>query len=76
MNELQWLDIFGDNLARMMVEEHMTQRELAELSGLSESTISRFVNKQMMPNVKSILNLSYALHCTMDELADFGAMMR
>lgn len=76
MSELQWLDIFGDNLARMMVEEHMTQRELAELSGLSESTISRFVNKQMMPNVKSILNLSYALHCTMDELADFGEMMR
>lgn len=72
MSELQWLDIFGDNLARMMIESRMTQRELAELSGLSESTISRFVNKQMMPNVKSILNLSYALHCTMDELADFG----
>lgn len=72
MNEMQWLDIFGDNLARLMHECRVTQRELSELSGLSESTISRFVNKQMMPNVKSILNLSYALHCTMDELADFG----
>ena len=76
MSELQWLDIFGDNLARMMVEENMTQRELADLSGLGEATISRFVNKQMIPSLRAVINLSYALHCTVDELVDFGEMMR
>ena len=75
MSEYIWLDIFGNNLARLMLEHHMSQKELAELSGLAESTISRFLNKQMLPTVKSILNISYALHCTMDELADFGEMI-
>lgn len=76
MNEVEWIDAFGDNLARMMMDARMTQRELAELSGLSESSISRYLNKTMAPSFKAIINLAYALDCNTDELIDFGTVIK
>lgn len=72
MTEFQWLDIFGNNLARIMYESKLTQKDLSEMTGLSEPTISKYVNKLQMPSVKALLSLSYALGCTVDDLIDFG----
>ena len=44
MSEVEWLREFSINLRRMMWDARMTQRELADLSGLSESCISRYLN--------------------------------
>ena len=44
MGQQEWLNIFGDNLASILEEERMSQRELARLTGLSESTISKYIN--------------------------------
>ena len=72
MTEIEWLNAFGDNLARLMYESRFTQKDLAEMSGLSEGTISKYLNKRQMPNVKAILNISYVLQCDVSELIDFG----
>ncbi len=72
MSEIEWMDIFGDNLADMLKEKGMTQRELAEDAGLAESTISQYINKKKMPSVRAIVNLAYALCEDTDELIDFG----
>ena len=72
MSEITWMDIFGDNLRDMLKEANMTQRELAEEACLAESTISEYINKQKTPGLKSIINISYALDCSMDDLIDFG----
>lgn len=72
MTEQQWLDIFGDNLAYMLEQAWMTQEELAEETGLSRGTISRYINKKRMPTVKALVNISYALDCDMNDLIDFG----
>ena len=72
MSELEWLDIFGDNLRDMLIDAHMSQRELAEISCLAESTISSYIHKQKKPSLKSIINISYALDCDVSELIDFG----
>lgn len=72
MTEKEWLDIFGDNLAEMLEEANMTQRELADETGLSEASISYYINKTKMPGVKALLNISYALDCLLNDLADFG----
>lgn len=72
MSELEWMDIFGDNLVNMLEGARMTQRELADASGLSESSISNYIHKQRMPNIKAVVNLAYALDCSLDDLIDFG----
>ena len=72
MDELEWLDVFGDNLARMLYEAKYTQRDLAEMTGLSEGTICKYLKKQQMPGVRALINIAYALDCKLDDLMDFG----
>lgn len=75
MSETEWLDIFGKNLRDVMESTGVTQRELAERTGLSEGAISKYVHKQSMPGVKAIINIAYVLDCSMDDLIDFGSMI-
>ena len=72
MTELQWLEIFGDNLKDMMDGAGYTQRDLADDTGLSEATISKYINKQQMPGVKALISIAYVLDCSLDDLMDFG----
>ncbi len=75
MSEIEWLDIFGDNLYQMLDDVNMSQRELADAIGADESTISRIINKQRMPNIKHIVNIAYVLNCNIADLMDFGDMI-
>lgn len=75
MSQQEWLDIFGDNLASILEEEQISQKELSRLTGLSESTISRYINKLQMPNVRAIINISYALNWTFEDMLNYGAML-
>ena len=72
MSEVEWMKIFGQNLEEMLVEARMTQRELAEDTGLSEAAISQYINQRRMPTVRALVNISYSLGCSFDELMDFG----
>lgn len=72
MTEAEWLDIFSDNLIDMLNEQGYSQEELAYESNLSQSTISKYINKKQMPSLKAIINIAYALDCSIDELIDFG----
>lgn len=72
MSETEWLDIFSKNLVEMMNNVGMSQRDLAKETSLDESTISRYINKQSIPTVKAIINISVALCCDIDDLIFFG----
>ena len=72
MSEIEWLDIFGDNLVERLEEANMTQKELAEEAMLADSTISQYIHKVRTPSIKAIINIAYALDCDVDELIDFG----
>ena len=72
MSEVEWLDEFVDNLIDMMRAEGINQRDLADATGLSEATISNYINKRQMPGVKAIVNIAYVLDCSVDDLIDFG----
>ena len=75
MTELEWLDIFGDNLADLLKYAHMTQRDLADAAGISESVISDYIHKRKMPGLRAVINISYALGCSIDDLIDFEEMI-
>ena len=75
MGQQEWLNIFGDNLASILEEERMSQRELARLTGLNDSTISRYINKLQMPTVRAIINISFALELPFEDMLNYGAML-
>lgn len=72
MSELEWLNIFGDNLIGYLDDARMTQKELAAAAGVPESCISSYIHKQRMPTLKAIINISYALDIDVGDLIDFG----
>ena len=72
MNQQEWLNIFGDNLVSILEEEQISQKELSRLTGLSESTISRYINKLQMPTVRAIINISYALDWSFEDMLNYG----
>lgn len=76
MSELEWLNIFGDNLVNMLDDARMSQRDLADETGLSEGTISNYIHKRQIPGIKAIINISYALDCDLNDLIDFGDIIR
>ena len=72
MTEQEWINIFGDNLKDILQDVEMTQKELADSTGLSECSISRYIHKQMAPSFKAIVNIAYVLDCDISDLVDFG----
>ena len=75
MSELEWLDIFGDNLVSLLKETRMSRRELADEIGVSEAMISYYINKRKMPSFKILLRMAYAFNISLDELVDFGEVV-
>lgn len=72
MSEVEWIDIFGDNLVDMLKDAKMTQKELAEEARISNATISNYIHKKQMPNTRALVNIAYALNCSLNDLMDFG----
>lgn len=72
MTELEWLNEFGERLKKMLETSGISQKELAKGTGLSEGAISNYINGRRIPSVKALINMSYELDCTLDELMEFG----
>ncbi len=49
-------------------EHKITQKQLAELTGLTEAGISRYVSGQRLPRIDILLGIADALKCTLDYL--------
>lgn len=68
MSELDFIDIFADNLRDLMKEVGISQQELANETGLAKGTISKYLHKQIMPSLKAFMNICYALNCEPQDL--------
>ena len=68
MSEVDFIDIFGDNLQDLIESRDVSQRELSKESGISNVTISRYIKKDRMPTAKSLVNLALALDGRLDDL--------
>lgn len=55
------VETFGERLRRMRVEQGFSQRELAELSGVSNAYLSRLEKDERSASVKMIRKLSIPL---------------
>lgn len=65
------MSIFSSNLECVLQNLGMSQRELAERAGMTQSAISQIISGDREPMVSTLLKLCCALKLTPNELLDF-----
>lgn len=75
ISEFEFICIFADNLSDIMDEVGISQRQLAKKAHITEAALSRYLNKQRMPNMRTFMNLCYALQCEYSDLLPTYSMV-
>ena len=75
ISEVEFIDIFADNLRDIMYEMDISEGELARRTGMTRAAISRYINKKRMPTLKALVNLSYVLCVPISDLIPTYAMI-
>ena len=75
ISEVEFICIFADNLSDIMDEVGISQRQLAKKAHITEAALSRYLNKQRMPNMRTFMNLCYALECEYSDLLPTYSMV-
>ena len=70
LNEEEWRLMFSKNLVRKLKNLGMSHDTLSALTGISQVTISKYVNCKATPSGSSISKLTKALKCTVGELVE------
>ena len=66
MSEQQCREEFSIRLKRLMYRQGVTQKELSEETGISEMTISNYMNGKRTPSFYNVDKISKALKCSID----------
>lgn len=75
MTEQEFIETFSGNFCEIVFESGYSQRDIARLSGISQSTLSKYMRGRLMPSLRNVVNLSYILNCDVRDLCDFGDMI-
>lgn len=62
------LEIFSNNLRNQLAAQRKTQADLSKFLGVTETSVSRWVNGFAMPRPKMIDSICIFLNCTADQL--------
>lgn len=61
MTEQEWMWDFGDYIKDRLSERHMSQGILARITGISKTTICRYISGDIMPSLRNFNNICCAL---------------
>lgn len=59
---------FGERISEILQKKNISQKELAERIGITETTMSRYIAGTREPKPDVIANIATALHTTSDHL--------
>lgn len=60
--------MFKDKVKELMESQNMTQKELSEKSGITEASISRYLNGERTPRIDIIINFAKVFKVDVDFL--------
>ena len=61
-------NLFKTKLQAIMKERHLSQAEIAEMAKCSQNTVSKWLNKNCLPNIRYVEPLAKALKLTIGDL--------
>ncbi len=59
-----------DKVTQLMNQRGISQKQLATLSGISESSISRYLHSEQRPRMDIVVNIAKALHVETEYLLE------
>lgn len=62
------INVFSDNLRNKLEDKRKTQKDLAKALGVTEATVSRWVNGEQYPRHAMIDRIAQYLMCSTDDL--------
>lgn len=62
------MNTFGKNMKKTMKDLGITQKQLSDSTGITEVSISRYVNGTRIPGVIAAVKIAEALHTTIENL--------
>ena len=62
------MERIGERIQRLMKECDYTQKELANMVGVTEAAMSRYISNERMPKAEILANMATALRTTSDYL--------
>lgn len=68
MTEQELKERFAKSLRIKLFNKGWCQKDLANATGISEHTISKYRTATWFPNISNLLKISTALCCSIDEL--------
>lgn len=75
MTEQELQRLFAKRIRRRLVSLNIDQRELANRTGLTETSISRYINCQRKPTYDIVVRIAQALNCTPGELINIDEIL-
>lgn len=66
MTDEEYLRELGNTLERIMYHEGVSQVELADMTGIAQATISRYISGRSNPSYRNLDKIAKALGCSMD----------
>lgn len=72
MKKKELAEKIGEQIAKRLNEVGMSQRELADLIGITEVSMSRYIRGERTPDGINVAKIANALHTTSDELLGSG----
>ncbi len=61
---------WNDKVKKLMQERHINQKQLSHLSGITESSISRYLHLNKRPRMDVVVNIAKALQVDTEYLLD------
>ena len=68
LTEEECREEFGIRLYRIMCDKGVTQPELSEMTGITQSNISNYINGRKTPSFYTVDKIARALDCSIEEL--------
>lgn len=59
-----------EKVTELMKQRNITQKQLSQLSGITESSISRYLHSEQRPRMDIVVNVAKALHVETEYLLD------
>lgn len=59
---------FTMNLKKLMIEREMTAADIARKTGMTQATLSRYINGKRIPKINSVIKIAKALNVSIELL--------
>ena len=59
---------FAMNLKKLMIEREMTAADIARKTGMTQATLSRYINGKRIPRLNSVIKIAKALNVPIELL--------